>query len=75
MGISIYRLRISKDFMATHRSRYAGHKTVDQVQASTLTYWTETFSLFAFGVASIVAGKVIPALVDEDERLKLSLNQ
>ena len=75
MGNSICRLRISNDFMSPHRSHYAGHKTIDQVQASTLTYWTETFSLFAFGVDWIVAGKVIPALVDEDERLKLSWNQ
>jgi hypothetical protein len=47
-------------------------RPVDQVQASTLAYWTETYSLFAFGVARIVAGNAIPALVDEDEMLKLS---
>jgi hypothetical protein len=40
---------------------------------SSITYWTETVALFAFGIAWIVAGKVLPPLTDEDERLKLSL--
>ena len=44
-----------------------------ETAASSITYWTETIALLAFGVAWIVAGKAIPALVDEDERLKLSL--
>jgi hypothetical protein len=48
-------------------------KPADQVQASTITYWTETFALISFGVAWIVAGKVIPWLTEKDERLKLSL--
>lgn len=46
-----------------------------ETAASSITYWTETIALLAFGVAWIVAGKAIPALVDEDERLKLSLKQ
>lgn len=50
-------------------------RPADQLQASTITYWKETFSLFAFGVAWIVAGKAILALANEDERLKLSLKQ
>jgi hypothetical protein len=36
-----------------------------------LFYWVEAISLAAFGVAWIVAGKVVPPLVDEDEALKL----
>ncbi len=36
-----------------------------------LIFWVEAFSLGAFGVAWIVAGKVIPALVGEDEALRL----
>jgi len=38
-----------------------------------ITFVAEFVALWAFGVAWIVAGKVIPPLVDEDERLKLSL--
>ena len=44
-----------------------------ETAASSITYWTETVSLLAFGVAWIVAGKVLPPLVDEQERLKLSM--
>ena len=44
-------------------------------QASRIVYWTETVSLLTFGFAWIVAGKVIPPLTEEDERLKLSLKQ
>ena len=36
-----------------------------------LTYWVEAIALGAFGVAWIVAGKIIPMLVDDDEALKL----
>jgi hypothetical protein len=35
-----------------------------------LLYWAEAISLWAFGVAWITAGKVIPPLVDEKEQLK-----
>jgi hypothetical protein len=48
-------------------------RPAEQVDASRIIYWTETFSLIAFGFAWIVAGKVIPPLAAEDERLKLSL--
>ena len=46
-----------------------------QTQVSTVVYWTETISLLTFGFAWIVAGKVIPPLTEEEERLKLSLKQ
>jgi hypothetical protein len=36
-----------------------------------VTYWVEAVALGAFGVAWIVAGKIIPWLVDEDEALRL----
>lgn len=36
-----------------------------------LIFWVEAISLGAFGVAWIVAGKVIPLIVDEEEALKL----
>jgi len=36
-----------------------------------LFYWVEAISLVAFGVAWIVAGKVVPPLVDKDEALRL----
>ena len=36
-----------------------------------LIYWVETAALIAFGVAWIVAGKIIPWLVDEEEALKV----
>ena len=49
--------------------------SVDETQVSTVVYWTETLSLLAFGVAWIVAGKAIPALTEEEERLRLSLKQ
>jgi len=42
-------------------------------QASRVVYWTETVSLLTFGFAWIVAGKVIPPLTEEEERLKLSV--
>jgi uncharacterized membrane protein len=35
-----------------------------------ITYWGESVALWAFGVAWMVAGKVIPLLVDEEEALK-----
>jgi hypothetical protein len=43
----------------------------EKVASLDLIYWVEAISLGAFGVAWIVAGKVIPALVDEDEQLRL----
>ena len=36
-----------------------------------ITYWAETFALFAFGAAWIVAGKYISLLVDKEEKLYL----
>ncbi len=36
-----------------------------------ITFWSEAIALSAFGIAWIVAGKWIPSLVDEDERLYL----
>ena len=36
-----------------------------------LIFWVEAISLGAFGVAWIVAGKIIPILVDDDEALRL----
>jgi hypothetical protein len=36
-----------------------------------LIYWVEAIALAAFGVAWIVAGKLLPPLVDEEEALKL----
>ena len=41
--------------------------------ALAITFLAELIALWAFALAWIVAGKVIPALVDEDERLKLSM--
>jgi len=38
-----------------------------------VTFYAELVAMLAFGVAWIVAGKVLPPLVDDDERLKLSL--
>lgn len=38
-----------------------------------ITYAAEFVSLWAFGIAWIVAGKVIPPLVDEEDMLTLSL--
>ena len=37
-----------------------------------ITYWGESIALWAFGVAWIVAGKVISPLVDDEEKLKLN---
>jgi hypothetical protein len=50
-------------------SRFALSKeTMDMLD---ITYWAETFALFAFGAAWIVAGKYIRFLVDKDEKLYL----
>lgn len=38
-----------------------------------LTFWAELLAMWAFGIAWIVASKVIPPLVNDDERLKLNL--
>lgn len=43
----------------------------ETLQAIDLIYWVETVALSAFGVAWIVAGKIIPWLVDEEDALKL----
>ncbi len=42
-------------------------------QALAVTFIAEFVALWAFGVAWIVSGKVIPALVDEEDRLNISL--
>jgi hypothetical protein len=36
-----------------------------------ITYWVEAVALGAFGLAWIVAGKIIPIIVDEQESLKI----
>jgi hypothetical protein len=36
-----------------------------------LVYWVEAVALGAFGIAWIVAGKIIPLLVDDEEALRL----
>ena len=36
-----------------------------------ITYWVEAVALGAFGLAWIVAGKIIPVIVDEQESLKI----
>lgn len=41
------------------------------MEAWNVIYWVEAIALGAFGVAWIVAGKVIPMLVDEEDALKL----
>ena len=46
-------------------------RPADVVAASRITYWTEAFALGAFGVAWFVAGKVLPPLAAENERLKM----
>lgn len=43
----------------------------EKMAAWNVTYWVEAVALVAFGVAWIVAGKVIPGLVDDDEALRL----
>lgn len=42
-------------------------------EALSVTFYAELGALWAFGVAWIVAGKVLRPLVDEEEQLKLSL--
>lgn len=42
-------------------------------KALALTYWVEFVSLWAFGVAWIVAGQAIPVLANARERLRFSL--
>ena len=39
--------------------------------ASNLIFWAEAVALGAFGVAWIVAGKIVPLIVDRDEALRL----
>jgi hypothetical protein len=48
-------------------------RPAEQVIASRITYWTETISLVAFGVAWVVAGQVFPPLAAKEETPKLSL--
>ena len=43
----------------------------ETVEALNLVYWVEAVSLAAFGIAWIVAGKIIPVIVDEQDALKL----
>lgn len=43
----------------------------EQMAAWNVIYWVEAVALVAFGVAWIVAGKVVPGLVDDDEALRL----
>jgi len=43
-------------------------ETVDEWN---ITYWVEAIALGAFGLAWIVAGKIIPIIVDEQESLKI----
>ena len=43
----------------------------EKVASLDLIFWVEAISLGAFGVAWIVAGKVIPWIVDEDDALRL----
>ena len=38
-----------------------------------IMYWGESVALWAFGIAWMVAGKVIPALVDDDEALRFKI--
>lgn len=45
--------------------------TCQQVDSFDLIYWVEAIALGAFGVAWITAGKIIPALVDDQDALKL----
>lgn len=42
-----------------------------QVADLDLIYWIEAVALGAFGVAWIVAGKIIPALVDKEDALRI----
>jgi len=41
-------------------------------EACRIMFWAESIALWAFGVAWIVAGKVLGALVDEADRLRLA---
>ncbi len=43
------------------------------MKALKITYWAEAIALEAFGVAWIVAGKILSPLVDEDEALRITL--
>lgn len=45
--------------------------TCQQVADLDLIYWVEAIALGAFGVAWIVAGKIIPMLVSDEDALKL----
>lgn len=45
--------------------------TCQQAADLDLVYWVEAIGLGAFGVAWIVAGKIIPLLVDQEDALKL----
>ena len=46
-----------------------GKKGID---ATTIIYWVELIALSAFGVAWIVAGKVLKILTDDKDLLRLS---
>lgn len=43
----------------------------ETVDAWKVTYWVEAVALGAFGLAWIVAGKIIPLIVDEQDSLKV----
>ena len=51
LGVLVAKIILSKEIMRT----------------LSVTYWAETVALLAFGVAWIVAGKVLFQLVDEEE--------
>jgi hypothetical protein len=43
----------------------------ETIKALSVTYWAELIALVAFGIAWIVAGKILPPLVDKSEALQL----
>lgn len=43
----------------------------ETIKALSVTYWAELIALIAFGIAWIVAGKILPPLVDKSEALQL----
>lgn len=47
----------------------------ETIKTLNITYWAEAIALVAFGVAWIVAGKIISPLVDKDEALRLFRNK
>lgn len=45
----------------------------EMIKTLSVTYWAETLMLLAFGIAWIVAGKILPPLVDKDEAYRPSI--